>query len=142
MPINDWSLPLFSCLHDYYMSFPRPIRRLARRYGLFMVAILLAAIALFALWPGIFKQIETHLGRFSVLPFLALQFLASAGYLVSLARLRRAFRASGGCLCTDCAHNVSGLGDQGNCPECGHWFNIEVDRIAWRASGIELKKPR
>ncbi len=133
---------MFSYLYDYYKSFPRPIRRMTLWYGLLLVAFFLTFIAVSALWPDVFKLFDAYLGRFSIVPFLSFQFLLIACHLVGLARLRGAFRAADGRLCTECAHSVAGLGEQGICPECGHWFNIEVDRIAWRASGIELKKPR
>jgi hypothetical protein len=46
-------------------------------------------------------------------------------------RIRRAVRASGGRACTYCVHDLSGLGDTGTCPECGHAFDAAADARRW-----------
>lgn len=76
----------------------------------------------------------------SILNFLG-QFLVIGIMVLQNRRLRRLFVECDGKLCTECAHSLRGLEEQGNCPECGHWFNIDRDRLAWREAGIELKKP-
>lgn len=54
----------------------------------------------------------------------------------AIRRLKRAYAASEGCLCTICEHNLRGLGEHGACPECGQPFDLERDRKAWKQAGI------
>lgn len=48
-------------------------------------------------------------------------------------RVRRAYRAAGGVLCTACLHPMAGLEQQPRCPECGHPFDLVADAAMWRA---------
>ena len=132
---------MFSYWRDSYNNLPRPIQRLGW-WWVVPFGSLAIVLILLTLLPGPAMRIFTRIGPISSMLVLPCQFIAIGGYLFGASRLRRAFRASGGCLCTHCAHNVSGLGEQGNCPECGHWFNIETDRISWKAAKIELDRPR
>lgn len=75
-----------------------------------------------------------------VTPFIPL-FVAMGMTIPRMRRIKREFETSGGRCCTHCAHDLSGLGDQGKCPECGGDFDCEIDREAWRAAGWTLPKP-
>lgn len=131
---------VLSYFREAFMSYPRPVRRLMWWWTIPLVVLLVFIVL--DCWPDLSMKTRTRIGSLSsYVPFVMLA-VAIAAYGFGLARLRRAFKAAGGSLCTNCAHSVSGLGDQGHCPECGHWFNIEVDRIAWRASKIELDRPK
>ena len=64
------------------------------------------------------------------------QFVAMFFMIRAARKLKRAFVASGGRLCTNCAHDLSGLDDVGKCPECGHGFDAALDAAAWKKSGM------
>lgn len=66
-------------------------------------------------------------------------FVAQGVTIASQFRTRRRFRATGGRMCTNCAHSLVGLGETGICPECGHAFNIESDRVLWHEAKIASK---
>ncbi len=66
-------------------------------------------------------------------------FVSIAAIAWSLRRIRIAYAASAGCLCTNCLHDLQGLGTRGRCPECGSSFDTDLDRAAWRKSQITPK---
>jgi len=47
------------------------------------------------------------------------------------ARIKRAVRAASGRACVGCVYNLDGLGDTGQCPECGRRFDTAADRRSW-----------
>lgn len=63
-------------------------------------------------------------------------FVTMALVFRAMRRIKGAYTASGGRLCTHCEHDLRDLGDIGTCPECGHAFDIERDRLAWKRAGI------
>lgn len=52
-------------------------------------------------------------------------------------RARVAWVRSNGRLCVHCAHDLTGLGERGLCPECGQPFVVHDDRKRWQAAGME-----
>ncbi len=46
-------------------------------------------------------------------------------------RIKRAVLAAHGRACINCVHDLSGLGDTGTCPECGHAFDAAADQRRW-----------
>jgi hypothetical protein len=55
--------------------------------------------------------------------------------------IRRAWRDSGGRLCTHCAYDLSALEPEGICPECGRAYDIESDAMLWEVVGLTRDKP-
>lgn len=55
-----------------------------------------------------------------------------AVHMALLARLKRRLRATGGALCPDCGYHIAGVGEAGECPECGRRFSLEADAAYWR----------
>ncbi|MCE9618340.1 MAG: hypothetical protein K8R92_00325 [Planctomycetes bacterium] len=53
-----------------------------------------------------------------------------------LRRIKRAYAAADGRICTGCLHDVSGLGESGLCPECGRPFEIAEDWRSWKQAGV------
>lgn len=56
--------------------------------------------------------------------------------------IRRAWRDSGGRLCTHCAYDLSALGPEGLCPECGGAFDVESDAMLWKNAGLTRDPPQ
>lgn len=58
----------------------------------------------------------------------------------------RAFE-TGGRLCWSCGYVLTGLADEGACPECGNWYSLEDLKAKWRTTRLgpivrdEGKKP-
>ena len=52
------------------------------------------------------------------------------------ARVRRPFDAAEGRLCTECGYSLRGLGDDGDCPECGTAFHAWLDQRRWGRVGM------
>ncbi len=86
-------------------------------------------------WSGtIWAQvIPASLGLLSCIVF-PLQFQ-------SRRHIRRAWRDSGGRLCTHCAYDLSALEPEGLCPECGRAYDVESDAILWKVVGLTRDKP-
>lgn len=81
-------------------------------------------------WTAIVMPLSISLPQFVTMFFL----------IRAMLRLRRAFIAAGGRLCTNCVHDLSGLDEVGKCPECGHGFNAAVDGAAWKKCGMGREK--
>ncbi len=62
----------------------------------------------------------------------------TAWWLLRTRGLRRSVRATKGCLCTRCAYELTNLPPSGTCPECGHGYNVEADRVMWAALGEKM----
>lgn len=56
--------------------------------------------------------------------------------------IRRAWRDSGGRLCTHCAYDLSALEPEGLCPECGRAFDVESDAMLWKNAGLTRDPPQ
>jgi protein-S-isoprenylcysteine O-methyltransferase Ste14 len=54
----------------------------------------------------------------------------------SKARMKRSVQAAAGRVCVRCVYNLEGLGEAGECPECGRRFDIVVDRRSWERAGM------
>jgi hypothetical protein len=106
---------------------PPYVKRQLRWFGYSAVAVAIISAGLFVGWP--------RLGRGWGFLIPAILFVPQAVAMVMVwrfsYRLRRQFNESKGCLCTQCGHDVSGLGSIGTCPECGGAFDIERDRARW-----------
>lgn len=63
-------------------------------------------------------------------------FVSIAVVSVNMHRMKRAYTISQGCICTNCTHNITGLGETGSCPECNYTFDLERDRKAWKQAGV------
>lgn len=124
-----------------YKRMPRPIRRLLWWWllpiGWMVVMSGLVAWRLNSPWrTSVWFMVADPVGMF------AGQFIAICIVCYKTRKVRRDFVASGGRLCTQCGHSLAGLPDQGHCPECGERFDIDLDRLAWKHAGIDLKKAR
>jgi hypothetical protein len=104
--------------------------------GWVVVMLVLAAVSLWTPYQPV-----RFLGVFQGWVVFVPQFITIGITAYKTRAVRRAFAASGGRLCVRCGHDLSGLADTGRCPECGHDYDIELDRRAWKDAGIELKKP-
>jgi hypothetical protein len=60
------------------------------------------------------------------------QFVAMFMFARTSRRLRRELERADYRLCTNCIHDLSGLGDECTCPECGKAFHAEFDVRAWK----------
>lgn len=102
-------------------------------------AAVVVAMAWFQ-WAGGVSLIQrTHrLGWlvFVLVISLAPALVTGAVVVMKTRRIKRAYAASDGCLCTGCTHDLRGLGEQGTCPECGRAFDVERDRLGWQQAGI------
>ena len=61
-----------------------------------------------------------------------------SAFLFAFMHLRWRSRAHSlqGRMCGNCLHDLRGLGDAGNCPECGHPFSLDQLRRYWK--GIDI----
>ena len=62
---------------------------------------------------------------------LAPNFLVILPVWWGMRRIKRAVAGTSGRACTNCVHDLSGLGDTGMCPECGRAFDIAADQRSW-----------
>lgn len=123
---------------ECYKRQPRPVRRL-----LWWWIIPFAWMGVWIAW-SIWRPIPRPFGWFGAvldpLGMVAGQFITLGIVTSKVRRIKRDFNTSGGRLCTQCGHSLAGLPDSGLCPECGHRFDIELDRLAWRDVEIVLAK--
>ena len=95
-------------------------------------------LPLIVFWPGARSIISA-----SGIPTMAITLVVMFGPLLAgfaiqrraLSRIRRAVTTSKGRSCMRCVYNLRGLGETGACPECGHSFCIDQDRMAWTMAG-------
>lgn len=120
-----------------WSNLPLAVRRLAWWWLLPFVVVVAGAAwfkfgdnsSLFAgspPWPGLIVPVAVF----------APLFVSIAAVSMGMRRMKRAYAASEGRLCTGCTHNLQDLGESGACPECGRPFEIERDRRAWKQAGI------
>ncbi|MDX2146665.1 MAG: hypothetical protein SFZ23_04005 [Planctomycetota bacterium] len=51
-------------------------------------------------------------------------------------KIRRAVLAAGGKACVSCLHDLRGIGESGNCPECGRAFDLGENARMWARLGL------
>jgi hypothetical protein len=130
---------VFEYWRDSYKRKPRPIRRLMWwwllpfAWMILMGVLITVRLSAPSIAPSWIKWVEPY-GMFLG------QFIAMGITIYKVRGIRRDFDASGGRLCTECGHNLSGLPDIGNCPECGHHYDIEMDRLTWKEAEIVQTK--
>ncbi|MCG3123816.1 MAG: hypothetical protein GIKADHBN_02243 [Phycisphaerales bacterium] len=102
---------------------------------------------LYLLGPAACVVVMVSPSRFSgpalwglVIPLVAFgpTIFASLAIGYGLSRIRRVHRATGGCCCTSCLHDLRGLAETGVCPECGHAYSFEADQRAWGRAGFTV----
>ena len=120
-------------------TMPRPIRRLMWWWLLPFAGIALVIVLTTLPHFTPYKPLRP-LGPFQGVGVFAFQFITMGITIFKTRAVRRAFNASGGRLCTECGHSLAGVGEVGRCPECGHGFHIECDRLLWKDAGIELNR--
>ncbi len=120
-----------------WSDLPRVVRRLAW-WWLVPVAALVLWIVWFKYLGGMRVMVAIGMWSAAVIP-LAVNLPIAVPIVVvvrAMRRWKRAYAASGGCLCTACVHDLRGLGDAGVCPECGVPFELGRDRRAWKQAGV------
>lgn len=82
-------------------------------------------------WPrgGIVRWVPVVMGAAPLVVVFPVAYLR-------LRWIRRAWRSSGGRVCTRCAYEVNGLPPTGVCPECGGGYDVKGDAGAWAAGGL------
>ncbi len=121
-------------------SLPPILRRRYFRYGtLFVVLTVPCMLVLFGQvgmgGPRPWRMFGPSVLAFS--PFFITYTVAS----ILRFRLRRAFLAAEGRLCTECGYDLRSSGDAGTCPECGVAFDTASDRRRWATAGFIVSSP-
>lgn len=133
--------PIRDYVQGEWRSTPPYVRRLQRLWLIpvvFVPLILLAWVVRFWLVPSMaLAQLAAIVMPLST--FLP-QFVAMFFLIRATRKLKRAFAAAGGRLCTNCVHDLSGLDDVGKCPECGYGFDAARDAAGWKKYGLTPRK--
>lgn len=115
---------------------PAPLPPALRRYELLIAGVFMCTTLGAVAAPFLLRRVAPSISPLWALPGIPLAIVTTTFGSIWYSRrctagIKRAVQAASGRACVRCVYDLGGLGDTGECPECGRRFDIAVDRRSW-----------